>query len=399
MAKFIYKAKKSPGEVLEGTIEADSENVAVNKLIESGCYPIWIKEEMAHEGETVFKKIKKRELANFTRQVSELLNSGLGLYNALNVIQNQAEGVYLKTVIGNIKDHIKEGKTFSGALKNYPFIFSDLYVNLVRSGEESGSLTEVLANIADFLDKDEDMRARLIAALVYPGLMAIIGFITIFVLIAFVVPRLVNMFIEMGEKLPLPTRMVIGLSDFIRDYWFLLALFAAIVIFLFQSSKSNITVKNSMDRFRLNIPIFGKLVKDVELARFSRTLSVLLKNGVPVLHSLQITSDVITNNVIKNEVMAIHKDVKEGMGLSHAIKKNTSFPVFIINMTAIGEEGGFLDRALLTIARSYEIEIDRIMKIITALLEPVFILIMGLVVGFIVVAMLLPVFQISLVAR
>jgi type II secretory pathway component PulF len=229
--------------------------------------------------------------------------------------------------------------------------------------------------------------------------MAIIGFITIFVLIAFVVPRLVNMFIEMGEKLPLPTRMVIGLSDFIRDYWFLLALFAAIVIFLFQSSKSNITVKNSMDRFRLNIPIFGKLVKDVELARFSRTLSVLLKNGVPVLHSLQITSDVITNNVIKNEVMAIHKDVKEGMGLSHAIKKNTSFPVFIINMTAIGEEGGFLDRALLTIARSYEIEIDRIMKIITALLEPVFILIMGLVVGFIVVAMLLPVFQISLVAR
>jgi len=401
MSKFIYKAKKGPEEVLEGNIEADSENIAVNKLIQSGYYPIWIKEDKGIESkrQVVIQRVSRRGLANFTRQLSELLNSGLGLYNALNVIENQIESNYLKTVIGNIKGHIKDGKTFSEALKNHPVIFSDLYVNLVRSGEESGSLTEVLANIADFLDKDEDMRTKLIAALAYPGLMAVVGFVTIFILIAFVVPRLVNMFIEMGEKLPLPTSIVIGLSDFVRTYWFLLALFVVIVIFLFQSSKSNMAAKNGIDRFKLKIPVFGKLLKDTELARFSRTLSMLLKNGVPVLHSLKITSDVITNVVIKNQVKAIHKDVMEGMSLSSAIKKNTSFPVFVINMTAIGEEGGFLDKALLTIARSYEIEIDRLMKIITALLEPVFILIMGLAVGFIVVAMLLPVFQISLTAH
>jgi len=412
MAKFIYKAKKGPEEILEGVIEADSENIAVNRLIQSGCYPIWVKEagkfstqpfglrsNNINKEDFSRSKIKTREIANFTRQLSELLNSGLGLYNALNVIENQAESSYLKTVIGNIQGHIKEGKTFSEALKNYSVIFSDLYVNLVRSGEESGSLTEVLANIADFLDKDEDMRAKLIAALAYPGLMAIVGFMTIFILIAFVVPRLVNMFIEMGEKLPLPTSIVIGLSDFIRTYWFLLALFVVIVIFLFQSSKSNIAAKNSIDAFRLKIPVFGNFLKDTELARFSRTLSMLLKNGVPVLHSLKITSNVVTNVVIKNQVMAVHKDVRQGMNLSSAIKKNTFFPVFVINMTAIGEEGGFLDKALLTIARSYEIEIDRLMKIITALLEPVFILVMGLVVGFIVVAMLLPVFQISLTAH
>ena len=399
MPKFIYKAKKGPDEVVEGVIEADSENAAVNKLTQSGYYPIMVREEsIAAAGASVYK-ISMKDLAQFTRHLSELLNSGLTLYNALNVIESQSETNSLRMVIGAVKGRIKEGKNFSEALRNYPGVFSELYVNLARSGEESGSLNEVLVNIADFLERDQDIRAKIITALAYPGLMAAVGFFTVFILITFVVPRLVNMFIEMGQALPLPTRMLIGISGFIRGYWFLLVIFIGGVVFLFKQGESNAVTKNKIDRFKLEIPVFGKLVRDTELATFSRTLSMLIKNGVPILNSLKITSGVISNSAIKKEIEIIYNDVKDGSGLTNAIKKNASFPLFMVNMTAVGEEGGFLDKALLNIAASYETEIDRTVKIITALLEPAFILIMGLVVGFIVVAMLLPVFEISLTAR
>ncbi len=398
MPRFVYKAKKSPEEIIEGGIEADSENVAANKLIQSGYYPVWIREESAGEKNLTVSKVKAKDLTNFTRQLSELIGSNLALYNALSVIENQTENSYLKIIVGNIKSMIKEGKAFSEALKKYPDTFSELYVNLVRSGEESGSLNEVLANIKDFLDKDQDTREKIIAALAYPGLMVIVGFATIFVLVAFVVPRIAGMFMEMNEQLPLPTRMLMGISDFVRNYWFLLVIFIIGAVFLFKTGKANPVTKNKMDRLKLKIPIFGDLLKNTEFARFSRTLSMLLKNGVSMLDSLKITAGVITNSVIKKEVDEIYDDVKAGSSFTLAIKKRKNFPVFVANMTAVGEEGGFLDRALFNIARSYEIEAERLMKIITALLEPCFILIMGLVVGLIVMAMILPVFQMSLTA-
>src|SRR3989338_324879 len=335
MPKFIYKAKKGPDEAREGVIEADSENAAVNKLIQSGYYPIMVREEsIAAAGASVYK-ISMKDLAQFTRHLSELLNSGLTLYNALNVIESQSETNSLRMVIGAVKGRIKEGKNFSEALRNYPGVFSELYVNLARSGEESGSLNEVLVNIADFLERDQDIRAKIITALAYPGLMAAVGFFTVFILITFVVQRLVNMFIEMGQALPLPTRMLIGISGFIRGYWFLLVIFIGGVVFLFKQGKSNAVTKNKIDRFKLEIPVFGKLVRDTELARFSRTLSMLIKNGVPILNSLKITSGVISNSAIKKEIEIIYNDVKDGSGLTNAIKKNASFPLFMVNMTAV----------------------------------------------------------------
>ena len=216
---------------------------------------------------------------------------------------------------------------------------------------------------------------------------------------AFVIPKLANMFIEMGEQLPLPTRMLIGLSDFISSYWILLVIFGGAAIFFVKKTNSNKVTKKAMDRFKLRIPIIGRLIKNTDLARFSRTLSTLLKNGVPILHSLKITSDIIDNEIVKEGVMRIHADVKAGSSLTAAIKKDASFPQFMVNMTAIGEEGGFLDKTLLKVAKAYEIEIDRAVKAVSALLEPVMILVMGLIVGFIVISMLLPVFQISLSAQ
>ncbi|PJC47165.1 MAG: hypothetical protein CO035_07155, partial [Candidatus Omnitrophica bacterium CG_4_9_14_0_2_um_filter_42_8] len=219
MPKFLYRVKNGPLEVLEGIIEADSERAVINKLARQGYCPISVKEGSADAEKAEIYRISAKRLANFTRHLSELLNASLTLYNSLSVIENQSENKNLKTIIKALKGHIKDGKKFSEALKNYPGIFSELYVNIARSGEESGSLDEALSNIADLLDKDEDMRSKIIAASAYPMLMAAVGLGTIFILVTFIVPRLVNMFVEMEAKLPLPTRMLIAISGFARDYW------------------------------------------------------------------------------------------------------------------------------------------------------------------------------------
>ena len=399
MPKFLYKVKNGPLEVLEGAIDADSEKIVIARLARLGYYPISVKEEAVAVEKSVIYKISVKLLANFTRHLSELLNARLTLYNSLNVIENQSENKNLKMIIKAVKGHIKDGKKFSEALKNYPGVFSELYVNIARSGEESGSLNEALSNIADLLDKDEDMRAKIITASAYPMLMALVGLATIFILITFIVPKLTDMFIEMGETLPLPTKMLIAISDFLSSYWIWIIFFTSSVIFLFRKSSSNPAVKVRLDRIKLEVPVFGPLAKSAELARFSRTFSMLLKNGVPVLSSLKIVSGVIINSAIKEDAGLIYEDIKAGSSFSNAIKKTRSFPLLAGNMIAVGEEGGFLDKALLNVARNYEKSLELGVKTITSLLEPVFILIMGLIIGFIVVAMLLPVFQISLVSH
>ena len=221
MARFIYKAKKGPKEIKEDSIEADSESAALRQLMQQGYYPIWVKEASIDSAEKrdafsfSSKRIKTKDVANFTRQLSELLDSDLALYESLNIIENQIELPGLREVIKGIREKVRDGNTFSDSLKDYPRIFSNLYINLVRSGEAGSMLRDVLNNIADFLEKEEDVRSKIIAALAYPILMLIVGIATIFILMGFVIPKLANMFIEMGEVLPLPTRILIGFSGFI----------------------------------------------------------------------------------------------------------------------------------------------------------------------------------------
>lgn len=405
MAHFLYKAKKGPKEIVEGSVEADSENAAIKRLTQDGLYLVWIEEKKDFskektKGVLLFsKRIKPKDLANFTRQLSDLLDSGLTLFDSLNVIEKQIGHPQLKEVIRSIRDSIKDGNTFSESLTIYPHIFSSLYISLVKAGEAGSMLSEVMVNIADFLEKQEDVKSKVLAALLYPMLMVFVGIGTIFILMAFVIPKLANMFIEMGEVLPLPTRILIGISDFASSYWILLVILAGGVVFFIKKGSSNKGTKKTIDRFKLKLPVVGGLIKNSDLARFSRTLSTLLKNGVPILYSLKITSDIIDNEIVKEEVLRVYTDVKAGSSLKAAIKKNTSFPQFVVNMTAIGEEGGFLDKMLLKVAKAYEVEIDRAVKAVSALLEPVLILAMGLIVGFIVIAMLLPVFEISITAQ
>lgn len=396
MPRFLYKAKKEPREIIERSIEAESQSVAIKKLTDKGLYPIWVKEESLTKDKTkaaglCIQRIKPKDVANFTRQLSELLDSGLPLYESLNIIRTQIEQHQLEKIINLIQRNIKDGKSFSDSLGAHPHIFSNLYVNMVRSGETGGVLSEVLSNIADFLEKQEDIKSKITAALAYPILMAGVGLITIIILMTFVVPRLVNMLIDIGETLPLPTRILIGCSDFTKRYWIFVLVFIAVAVFFIKRTKAS-----SIDRLKLKIPLFGNLLKDTELARFSRTLSTLLKNGVPILHGLKISSDVVMNNLIREDILKLHADVKAGSSLAVAVSKRASFPKFVENMAAIGEKGGFLDQTLMKVAHRYEAEADRTIKILSSLLEPGIILVMGVIVGFIVISMLLPVFQISL---
>lgn len=401
MPKFIYKAKKGPQEVAGGTIEAETKAAAISKLSQMGYFPIDVSEVPGLEerpkgiGYALFRTIGTRDIATFTRQLSNLLGSGVTLLRALNVLVGQTENRYLSRMVQDIHDQVKDGKTLSQSLARHPRNFTSLYVSMVRSGEVGGALEDVLNRLSDFSEKEDELRSRVRTAMAYPILMAVVGIGTIIVLLAFVIPRLVTMFEDMGEILPLPTRMLVTLSGWLTSYWWLIAALMFLVIFVVKRRRRSPEGRLAIDRFKLRIPLLGDLIQKAEIARFGRTLGTLLVNGVPILQSIDVVSQTMTNEVLQQEVRKVHSNVAQGLSLTRAIKESSRFPGFVVNLVAVGEEGGLLERSLLRIADTYEREVDRTVKVMTALLEPAMILVMGGVVGFIVISMLLPIFQIN----
>jgi type II secretion system protein F len=405
MPKFMYKAKASPGQVKEGTIEADNQSQAALKLGNMGFFVLSIEDETAafikkSKGRFLFfKTIPLRILSNFTRQLSNLLDSGLPMLNALGVLIDQTDNPYFRQVIHVVRDDIKDGATFSSALSKHPKVFSNLYINMAASGEMSGSLEEVLGRLSDFMEKDEENMAKVRASMAYPALMAVVGFITIFILLTFVAPRLISIFIDLGQALPIPTKILIWVSSFFARFWILIIIGIISCAVAFNKWSHTKEGKAQLDKLKLKVFLLGGFIQKVEITRFSRTLATLIGNGVPVIQALSIAANTIDNTIIKQDMDSARKDVVDGASLSAGIKKSKSFPSMVTNMIAVGEESGTLERSLFKIADSYDTEIDRTIKAITALLEPGLILFMGLVVGFIVISMLLPIFQLNLMVR
>jgi len=404
MPRFFYKARKGPEKLEQGTIEAETESAAINKLTQMGYFPISVSLEtgVAEEnpkGAGLFKNIRHRDLTTFTRQLSNLLESGLTLYRALTVLEQQTENRRLKIIIQDVAGMVKEGRSLSESLKQYPQAFNNMYVSMVRAGEVSGALEKVLKRLADFGEKEGDILAKVQAAMAYPILMATVGVATMVVLLIFVIPKLVELFEDMGQVLPLPTRMLIAISDFLLDFWWLILATGTFVFFAIRRNLFTAKGKLGFDYFKLGLPVLGRFFKRVQIANFSRTLGMLLVNGVPILQAMDSVSQTLENEVLKQEVKRIAKEIREGSTLARGISKSKYFPVLVANMLTIGEEGGALEAALLKLAEAYEKEIDQSIKLLTSLIEPVMILVMGSVVGFIVISMLLPIFQISLIAR
>ncbi len=405
MPRFVYKAKSNPKDIVEGAIEAENQDNAVTKLQQLGYFPISVYQEGMKSEKSAdfslgfFKKVKAKDTGIFTRQLSDLLDSGLTILRALDVLHNQTENLNLKEIIQDLHNYVRDGGSFSEALSRHPKIFSNLYINMVKSGEVGGMLDAVLNRLADFAEKEEDVQGKIRASLAYPILLALLGTITIFVLLTFVIPRLVSMFTDIGQVLPLPTRILISVSGFFAGYWWLILAVIIIIVFSVRRRGRSREGRYALDLFKLNFPVLGDFIGKTEIARFGRTLGTLLGNGVSIIQSLDAVAEVAGNEVLRREVERMRKEVVEGSTLTKAIAKSRYFPEFVTNMIAVGEEGGQLEKSLFKVADSYERESDKTVKLMTTLLEPIMILVMGSIVGFIVISMLLPIFQINLAVR
>ncbi|MDP3790730.1 MAG: type II secretion system F family protein [Candidatus Omnitrophota bacterium] len=405
MPKFIYEAKTGPNDVIKGGLVAESKNAAVQKISQLGYFLLSLEEESGISNTSVNNRasfhgrINLKDITDFTRQLSDLLEAGINIAKALDILQSQTVNKRLKKVISDVKDFCVSGNPLSDALSRHPKVFPNLYVSMVRSGETGGMLEGILRRLSDFNEKQLEIQTKVKTALAYPILMAVVGFATVAVLITFVIPKMVVMFADFGQALPIPTQILLFISTVVRKYWLvLIGLCAAIVIIIRKMYRTS-EGRRAIDRFKLDFPLTGQLIRKVEIARFARTLSTLLENGVPILEAMNITLETLSNTIIKEDIEKAYLSVREGASLASSLNLGKIMPASVINMIAVGEEGGHMEKSLLKIAQGYERESDEAIKIMMSLLEPVMILTLGGIVGFIVVAMLLPIFEMNFLVR
>lgn len=405
MARFFYRAKKGVSNISEGYIEADSEYIASTKLSQMGLFPLKIERQEGRGGQReslalpFLNRAGTKDMAVFTQQFSDLLGSGLTLINALGILSEQTENHALKSALQDVIAQVKDGASLSVAFSKHPRLFSDFFVSMISAGEVGGVLEEILKRLSDHYEKEEDIKAKIQTAMAYPTLVLAVGSVTVFILLSFVIPKLTVIFDEFGQALPLPTRILVDVSDFFSQFWWLMLLSAAILFFLVLRISSTRQGKTQLDRFLLGIPLLGEFLKKVEIGRLAKSLATLLDNGVPILHSIEVISATATNEVLRQEFERIGGAIKDGLSFSQALKDSPYFPLFVKNMISVGEEGGSLEVSLHRVSDSYEHYADRLVKIMTSLIEPFMILGMGAVVAFIVVAMLLPIFQLNLMVK
>lgn len=401
MPRYVYLAKTDPQNTIQGEIEAESDQEVINKISQAGYFPISVilKDKNSRVFKKASKKISQHDIVLFIRQLSTLVDSGVPIVNGLNIVMSQMPNLYLKEVLGDVVNRIKDGKSFSDSLASHPEVFPQLYFAIINSGEVSGSLKTTLTRLADFLEKEEEFKNSVRSALIYPAFVFCVGVLTVMVLIGFVIPRLVNMFEDMGQVLPLPTKILIEASVVLNKYWIIIIVLAAITVFLLRRQYRSPQGRFIWDKFKLKLAVLGEITLKTEISHLMRTLSLLLLGGLSIVPALDIVSSILENRVLKLEINQIKEDIVGGLSLSNAIKRCRLFPNFVTNIVIIGEETGTLEKSLMRIANDYEKDVDRSLKSLARMLEPIIILGVGLVVGFIVLAMLLPIFQINLIVK
>jgi len=408
MPRFIYSVKKGPKEVIRGTIEAETRDDAVNTLMHRGFVPIEVTEttEKKAKGKrsplpffSLSRRIRPFDITVFTQQLASLIKSKVSMLESIGILLKQTENKHMKEILSYTYRELKDGRMLSDILRGYPKFFSPLYVNMIHAGEIGGVLEESLTRLAEFREEEEEMKATVSSALAYPIFILVVGVITIGILITFAAPRLVVLFEESGQALPFITQVLISTAQVIRSYWYAGVIFLVALFALFKRRRVSEKEKIAWDRFKLGLPLFGDLIKKESLARFSRTFGVLLGSGIPVLQAIKISILTLNNELFKLALKKTEKSIIDGESLAKGIEYSGYFPPFMVNMIAVGEKGGHLENVLLEIAHFYERNVRKTTKMVTSLLEPAIILAMGLIVGFIVFAMLLPIFEINLAVR
>ncbi len=341
------------------------------------------------------KKVSTKSLVVFTRQLSTLIAAGLPLVKALRTLHDQLETGRLKEIIKDIAGEVESGTNFSEALSRFPKVFPEFYVNMIKAGELGGMLEGILKRLSEFLDKNQKLKDKIKSALMYPAFVLFVAVLILIMLMIFVIPTFTNMFSELGGALPLPTKILITTSELMRKMWYLIPLIPIIIVLLYRLLVRNPNRRAVVDRFKLHLPVVGGLVHQVAIARFSRTLGTLLSSGVPILNALQTVRDTIGNEFIARAIMEVRDSIKEGESVAGPMEASNAFPQLVVKMINIGEETGQLDKMLVQIADNFEEEVDVAISGLTSLLEPILIVFMGLVVGFIVISMFMPLFSLA----
>jgi general secretion pathway protein F len=409
MPVYEYTALSSSGKKLKGVIDADSLTAARQKIRSLGHYPVDLKETSSKPSTiktslfskqlTLGKSIKQQEVHIATRQLATLLGAGIPLIPALNGLIEQTENRSFKTVLAQIKDAVNEGNSLTSALTDHPRLFSKIYVNMVRAGEASGSLDVVLERLAEFGENQHAIGSRIKAALLYPLFMAIVGVVVLFLLITFIVPSITGVFEGTKQALPVPTIILIAISALLKQFWWAVLF---VVLGTIAGARWYIGTpagRQRWDGLKLSAPGFRDLSIKTASARFSRTLASLLQSGVPLITSLQIVKNIVDNVLLADLINDACDELEKGSSLAHFFKGNKWFPPMLVQMMAVGEQSGTLDKMLAKAADSYEKELESKILALTSMIEPVMILTMGVVVSFIVVSILLPIFEMNQLIR
>lgn len=406
MPVFEYTALNAAGKPVQGIVDAPSTSMARDLLRTQKLFPVSIKGTAAHqESRPLFalrdfmSRVSSDELNITTRQLATLLGAGLPLVSSLDALLKQANNPLLKRSLAQIKDTVNEGSSLVQALSHHPRLFSKIYLSMVRAGEASGALDVVLDRLAAFGEHQELLKSRFKSAMVYPIFMAFVGSLVLFSLITFVVPNITKMFADMQQALPWPTVILITASDFLRSYWPILSLGLIGTVFALAHYAATEQGGRAWDTVSLRLPMIGAMQRLLAMARFSRTLGSLLRSGVPLLTSLTIVRNIVNNRLIAEVIDTAASEVEQGKALSLALSASTLFPPMVIQMMSVGEHSGALEDMLDKVADSFERDINAKLATMTAMIEPVMILAMGTVVGFIVIAILLPIFEMNQMIR
>ena len=392
MSVFEYKGINQAGNSLRGKIEADTLKSAREKLKNQGIYLQEIHSELRQKikkSSFQSKKVSIKELALFTKLLASLLRSGVPLVDALQSISEQLVHPHLSRAITHIKNQVNEGKSFHLSLKEHPSIFDNIYVSLCESGEASGTLDDILEKLAQLMEKRSGIKNKVLQALFYPGMLMTIAIGMMIFLCTYVLPGIMDLF-ENTEQLPFITRLTLGFSNFLIDYWISLIVGVIVLIFLFLKWKKTENGKKQWDSFVLRVPVFGRIARSADIAMFSRTLSTLLKGGVPILKSMDIVKNVVSNELIKEALEQAKLNVKEGEALVKPLEASGQFPPVVLQMIRVGENTGELESMLEQISKSYEAQVELETSALTALLSPIMILVMAGIVVFILLSALLP---------
>ncbi len=400
MATFAYTVKDAAGVLKKGTSEGETEAIVVRRLQEQGLTIVKIKAAKAAKAKSAgggFGRVKLTDLAIFCRQFSTMVDAGVSLVRCLTVLGEQSTNPKLRRIISDIEQEVQSGQTLSKAMAKYPGVFNTLFIGLIRAGEVGGALEESLQRLSGFLEKDLELRRKVKGAMTYPTIVMVVALGIVIGLVTFIVPKFLELFTDLGMKqdqMPGATVMLMTVSHFITGKWWMCVIIVIAFLVAFKMFVRTRIGRRVLDQVKLKAPVFGKLNHKVCLARFSRTLATLLTSGVPILSALETVAGTVANDVIGDAILEARSRIREGDRIGDPLQRSKLFPPMVVQMITIGEESGSLDAMLTKVADFYEDEVDAALESLTAAIEPLMIVVLGGMVGFIVISMFMPLLSI-----